>query len=278
MQIKNIDVSRTNFLKINRIIQICQLSVSLLIVQNQDSSISSWRVVEAINRSPLRHQFRVGRCYEAIARDLVVWKRRGCSVGGGSKQRSRLEMQRNCRSNELARWSTRHGWAERVAAGPRKRKATGRRPASRGGDKKKEAATTTAASITRPDAHEIVPVLCTMAGEPLCRMARHFCYDQPIRRVIEFSFSTWPRKIGCRDTPGFDPPPWNRPIQRVSRPFLLLLFQTPARGSLILLSPNEHVDCCLPARFAFLRALLLVWRTGFLWLIFGRTTVELCIW
>ena len=47
-------------------------------------------------------------------------------------------MQRNCRSNELARWSTRHGWAERVAAGSRKRKATGRRPASRGGNKKKK--------------------------------------------------------------------------------------------------------------------------------------------
>ena len=186
-------------------------------------------------------------------------------------------MQRNCRSNELARWSTRHGWAERVAAGSRKRKATGRRPASRGGNKKKKkkkkkkkgaATTTTAASITRPDAHGIVPVLCTMAGEPLCRMARHSCYDQPIRRVIEFSFSTWPRKIGCRDTPEVrSPAVESTDPESLSRPFLLLLSQTSARGSLILLSPNEHVGRPL-------RALLpvSVSRTGFLWLIFGRIT------
>lgn len=66
----------------------------------------------------------------------------------------------------------------RRASGEReKEKASGKE----GERKKRAATTTTAAGITRPDAHGIVPVLCTLAGEPLSRMARHFCYEQPIR-------------------------------------------------------------------------------------------------
>lgn len=49
-------------------------------------------------------------------------------------------------------------------------------------------------------------------------------------QVIEFSFSTWPRKIGCRDTPT-NPRPGRR--GRFSTPW-----NTCRRGSLILLSPN----------------------------------------
>lgn len=48
-------------------------------------------------------------------------------------------------------------------------------------------------------------------------------------QVIEFSFSTWPRKIGCRDTPTI-------PRQE----FSTLPRQTRERGSLILLSPDER--------------------------------------
>lgn len=51
-------------------------------------------------------------------------------------------------------------------------------------------------------------------------------------QVIEFSFSTWPRKIGCRDTPT-NPRPGRR--GRFSTPW-----NTCRRGSLILLSPNER--------------------------------------
>lgn len=171
---------------------------------------------------------------EAITRD----GKRGCPGAGATKS---LRNATKSSGERAARWSTRHGWAERAAAEPRKRKATGGQPPRK--KREKRATTTTAASITRPDAHGIVPVLCTLAGEPLCRMARHFCYDQPIRRVIEFSFSTWLRKIGCRDTP----PIPRRGIDQ-SRVFVPSppLAQRLTRGSLILFSPNEHVDGAWP--------------------------------
>lgn len=63
----------------------------------------------------------------------------------------------------------------RVGRGDREKE----KASEEGKGRKKRAAT--AAGITRPDAHGIVPVLCALAGEPLSRMARHFCYEQPIR-------------------------------------------------------------------------------------------------
>lgn len=87
-------------------------------------------------------------------------------------------MQRNLWPGTRDRLAT--GGPRRASGEREKEKASGKEGEKR---KKRAAATTTtaAAGITRPDAHGIVPVLCTLAGEPLSRMARHFCYEQPIR-------------------------------------------------------------------------------------------------
>lgn len=68
-------------------------------------------------------------------------------------------------------------------------------------------------------------------------------------QVIEFSFSTWPRKIGCRDTPT-NPRPGRR--GRFSTPW-----NTCRRGSLILLSPNERAlfDFFIPPPGCFLSSI-----------------------
>lgn len=126
---------------------------------------------------------------------------------GGTVVRVWLEMQRNLWPGTVID-SPRVGRGERVASEKKKRRA-GRK------GRKKRAATTTAAGA-------LLGRTPTGLFQYYARWQVSLCPEWHVisvtssrfDQVIEFSFSTWPRKIGCRDTPTiprlgppvFDPP------------------------------------------------------------------------